>query len=87
MPKNDPAIQSGHNGIWCFAMWPKSPDCTVCVLSSCIAKRKSRSVTGQKIKVRNRYFNYIVVIDANNIDTKKNCKRFGTTYMSFDRDR
>jgi A/G-specific adenine glycosylase len=72
MPKNDPAIFNQaimeFGALQCV---PKSPNCTVCVFnSSCAALQKKKvdqlPVKSKKIKVRNRYFNYIVVVDANN---------------------
>jgi A/G-specific adenine glycosylase len=60
---------------------PKSPDCSMRFNSSCAALQKKRidqlPVKSKKIKVRNRYFNYVVVIDANNrtLIQKTNCKK------------
>lgn len=50
---------------------PKSPDCIKCPLNDgCVALDKSRinelPIKINKTKVRNRYFNYLVVMDANN---------------------
>lgn len=47
---------------------PKSPDCGVCVFNtSCAALQKKKvdqlPVKSKKVKVRNRYFNYLVVED------------------------
>ncbi len=49
---------------------PKNPDCTVCPLNeSCFALQKKRvdelPVKSKKIKIKDRYFNYLVVIDKN----------------------
>ncbi|MCG9791526.1 A/G-specific adenine glycosylase [Flavobacterium algicola] len=49
---------------------PKNPDCTICVFNdSCIALQKKKvdnlPVKSKKTKVRDRYFNYIVVEDEN----------------------
>lgn len=48
---------------------PKSPDCLVCPLnSSCFALQKKKvdelPLKSKKLKVKNRYFNYIVVSDS-----------------------
>lgn len=48
---------------------PKSPDCSVCPLnSSCFALQKKRvdvlPIKSKKLKVKNRYFNYIVLKDS-----------------------
>ena len=48
---------------------PKSPDCSVCPLNnSCFALQKKRvdelPVKSKKLKVKNRYFNYIIVSDS-----------------------
>jgi A/G-specific adenine glycosylase len=47
---------------------PKSPNCSICVFNdSCAALQKSKvnelPVKSKKLKVRNRYFNYLVVSD------------------------
>ena len=49
---------------------PKSPNCGICVFnSSCAALQKKKvsqlPVKSKKLKVRNRYFNYLVVSDEN----------------------
>ncbi|MDD5151673.1 MAG: A/G-specific adenine glycosylase [Flavobacterium sp.] len=49
---------------------PKNPDCSVCVFnSSCAALQKKKvdqlPVNNKKLKVRNRFFNYLVVADEN----------------------
>jgi len=60
---------------------PKSPNCTVCVFNkSCAALQKKKvdqlPVKSKKLKVRNRYFNYIVVADddENTIIQKRTAK-------------
>jgi A/G-specific adenine glycosylase len=60
---------------------PKSPDCTVCVFNdSCAALQKNRvdqlPVKSKKLKVRNRYFNYLVVEDesGNTVIQKRTSK-------------
>lgn len=58
---------------WCK---PKNPDCANCVLNSiCLAYSKNSvnvlPVKEKKTKVRNRYFNYIVLKHKNNIAIKK----------------
>jgi A/G-specific adenine glycosylase len=49
--------------------YPKSPNCGVCVFNdSCAALQKKVDqlpVKSKKLKVRNRYFNYLVVSDEN----------------------
>lgn len=50
---------------------PNNPNCSVCPLNdSCVALSKNRinelPVKIKKTKVRDRYFNYLVVLDANN---------------------
>jgi A/G-specific adenine glycosylase len=52
------------------ALQPKSPNCGVCVFNdSCAALQKKKvdqlPVKSKKLKVRNRYFNYLVVSDEN----------------------
>lgn len=49
---------------------PKSPNCGICVFNeSCLALQKKKvdqlPVKSKKLKVRNRYFNYLVVSDDN----------------------
>lgn len=49
---------------------PKNPDCTICVFNdSCLALQKKKvaqlPVKSKKIKVTNRYFNYLVFSDDN----------------------
>jgi A/G-specific adenine glycosylase len=69
MPKNNPAIFNQaimeFGALQCV---PKSPDCGVCVFSdSCAALQKKKveqlPVKSKKLKVRNRYFNYLVFED------------------------
>src|SRR5258707_9166315 len=47
---------------------PKSPNCEICVFNdSCVALQKKKvdllPIKSKKLKVRNRYFNYLVVAD------------------------
>ena len=71
MPKNDPAtFNQAIMEFGALQCVPKSPDCKVCVFnSSCLALQKKKvdqlPVKSKKLKVRARYFNYIVVSDAN----------------------
>ena len=49
---------------------PKSPNCSICIFNeSCAALQKNKvgqlPVKSKKLKVRNRYFNYIVASDEN----------------------
>lgn len=71
IPKNNPAIFNQaimeFGALQCV---PKNPDCETCVLNSgCLAlkynKVKELPVKLKKIKVRNRFFNYIVFSDEN----------------------
>ena len=48
---------------------PRNPDCSVCIFNaSCLALQKKKvdqlPVKSKKLKVRNRYFNYLVTTDA-----------------------
>ncbi|MNQ06222.1 putative A/G-specific adenine glycosylase YfhQ [compost metagenome] len=50
---------------------PKNPNCSICIFNeSCIALQKRKvdqlPVKSKKLKVRNRFFNYLVVSDDNN---------------------
>jgi A/G-specific adenine glycosylase len=49
------------------------------------AKRKKDQlpVKSKKLKVRNRYFNYLVVSDENTLIQREPLKEFGKIYMSF----
>lgn len=69
MPKNNPALFNQaimeFGALQCV---PKNPNCTACVFNnSCAALQKKKvdqlPVKSKKIKVRNRYFNYIVAVD------------------------
>jgi A/G-specific adenine glycosylase len=71
MPKDNPAIFNQaimeFGALQCV---PKSPNCGSCIFnSSCAALQKKKvdqlPVKSKKLKVRNRYFNYIVVLDEN----------------------
>lgn len=71
MPKDNPAIFNQaimeFGALQCV---PKSPDCSVCVFNdSCAALQKKKvdqlPVKSKKLKVRNRYFNYLVLSDEN----------------------
>jgi len=71
MPKDNPAIFNQaimeFGALQCV---PKSPNCGVCVFNeSCAALQKKKvdqlPVKSKKLKVRNRYFNYLVVSDDN----------------------
>ena len=49
---------------------PKNPNCSICVFNtSCAALQKNKvdqlPVKSKKLKVRNRFFNYLVVVDDN----------------------
>jgi A/G-specific adenine glycosylase len=50
---------------------PQNPNCDACIFGdSCVAKQKSKvkslPVKLKKVKVKNRYFHYIIIKDANN---------------------
>ena len=71
MPKDSPAIFNQaimeFGALQCV---PKSPNCSICVFNeSCAALQKNKvdqlPVKTKKLKVRNRYFNYIVASDEN----------------------
>ncbi|HTG64738.1 MAG TPA: NUDIX domain-containing protein, partial [Flavobacterium sp.] len=70
MPKDNPAIFNQaimeFGALQCV---PKSPDCGKCVFNSgCAALQKKKvdqlPVKSKKLKVRNRYFNYLMLSDA-----------------------
>jgi A/G-specific adenine glycosylase len=71
MPKYDPAtFNQAIMEFGALQCVPKSPDCSVCVFNeSCLALQKKKvhqlPVKSKKLKVRNRYFNYLVVSDDN----------------------
>ena len=71
MPKDNPALFNQaimeFGALQCV---PKSPNCSVCVFNeSCAALQKKKvdqlPVKSKKLKVRNRFFNYLVVSDDN----------------------
>lgn len=71
MPKNNPAIFNQaimeFGALQCV---PKSPNCGICIFNtSCAALQKKKvdqlPVKSKKLKVRNRFFNYLVVSDDN----------------------
>ncbi|MBJ2123008.1 A/G-specific adenine glycosylase [Flavobacterium sp. IB48] len=70
MPKDNPAIFNQaimeFGALQCV---PKSPDCSVCVFNeSCAALQKGKvnklPVKSKKVKVTNRYFNYLILEDV-----------------------
>jgi len=70
MPKDNPAIFNQaimeFGALQCV---PKSPNCPICVFNeSCAALQKKKvdqlPVKSKKLKVRNRYFNYLMLSDA-----------------------
>lgn len=70
MPKDNPAIFNQaimeFGALQCV---PKSPNCSICVFNdSCLALQKGKvnqlPVKSKKIKVSNRYFNYLILEDA-----------------------
>ncbi|MFV5686185.1 A/G-specific adenine glycosylase [Flavobacterium sp. GB2R13] len=71
MPKDNPAIFNQaimeFGALQCV---PKSPNCGICVFNeSCAALQKNKvdqlPIKSKKLKVRNRFFNYLVVNDEN----------------------
>ena len=71
LPKDDPALFNQaimeFGALQCV---PKSPNCGICVFNeSCAALQKKKvdqlPVNNKKLKVRNRFFNYLVVADEN----------------------
>jgi len=69
IPKNNPALFNQaimeFGALQCV---PKSPNCETCVLNhGCLALKKKKvgqlPVKSKKLKVRNRYFNYIIYLD------------------------
>jgi A/G-specific adenine glycosylase len=71
MPKDNPALFNQaimeFGALQCV---PKSPNCDICIFSSsCAALQKKKvdqlPVKSKKLKVRNRFFNYLVVSDDN----------------------
>ena len=82
MPKDNPAIFNQaimeFGALQCV---PKNPNCGICVFNtSCAALQKKKvdqlPVKSKKLKVRNRYFNYLVVEDEieNTIIQKRTAK-------------
>ncbi|MEZ0130060.1 NUDIX domain-containing protein, partial [Flavobacterium sp. LBUM151] len=70
MPKENPAIFNQaimeFGALQCV---PKSPDCSVCVFTdSCLALQKKKvailPVKSKKVKVTNRFFNYLILEDV-----------------------
>ena len=71
MPKDNPALFNQaimeFGALQCV---PKNPNCGICIFnSSCAALQKKKvdqlPVKSKKLKVRNRFFNYLVVSDDN----------------------
>ena len=71
MPKHNPGVFNQaimeFGALQCV---PKSPNCGICVFNtSCAALQKKKvdqlPVKSKKLKVRNRFFNYLVVLDDN----------------------
>ena len=82
MPKEQPAIFNQaimeFGALQCV---PKSPNCNICIFNeSCTALQKKKvdqlPVKSKKLKVRKRYFNYLVVTDelGNTIIQKRTAK-------------
>jgi len=71
MPKDNPALFNQaimeFGALQCV---PKSPNCSICIFnSSCAGLQKKKvdqlPIKSKKLKVRNRFFNYLVVSDEN----------------------
>lgn len=82
MPKDNPALFNQaimeFGALQCV---PKSPNCSICVFNeSCAALQKMKvdqlPVKSKKLKVRNRFFNYVIVSDEkeNTIIQKRTAK-------------
>ncbi len=82
MPKDNPAIFNQaimeFGALQCV---PKSPDCSVCVFNaSCVALQKKKvdvlPVKSKKLKVTNRFFNYLILEDilGNTLIQKRTAK-------------
>jgi A/G-specific adenine glycosylase len=71
MPKDNPAtFNQAIMEFGALQCVPKSPNCGICVFNeSCLALQRKKvdqlPVKSKKLKVRNRYFNYLVVSDDN----------------------
>jgi A/G-specific adenine glycosylase len=82
MPKDNPAtFNQAIMEFGALQCVPKSPNCGICVFNeSCAALQKKKvdqlPVKSKKLKVRNRYFNYLVVADEkeNTIIQKRTAK-------------
>ncbi|MFE3869856.1 A/G-specific adenine glycosylase [Flavobacterium sp. ZS1P70] len=82
MPKDNPAtFNQAIMEFGALQCVPKSPNCSICVFNeSCAALQKKKvdqlPVKSKKLKVRNRYFNYLVVADEkeNTIIQKRTAK-------------
>jgi A/G-specific adenine glycosylase len=82
MPKDNPAqFNQAIMEFGALQCVPKSPNCSICVFnSSCAGLQKKKvdqlPVKSKKLKVRNRYFNYIVAEDdlQNTIIQKRTAK-------------
>ncbi len=72
MPKNNPAqFNQAIMEFGALQCVPKSPNCTICVFNeSCAALQKKKvgllPVKTKKIKVRDRFLNYLIYIDEKN---------------------
>jgi A/G-specific adenine glycosylase len=82
MPKDNPAIFNQaimeFGALQCV---PKSPDCSICVFNdSCLALQKKKvsvlPVKSKKLKVTNRFFNYLILEDplGNTLIQKRTAK-------------
>lgn len=72
IPHNNPALFNQaimeFGALQCI---PKNPDCSICIFnSSCLALQKKKvallPVKSKKIKIQNRYLNYLIFLDIEN---------------------
>ena len=72
MPKNNPAqFNQAIMEFGALQCVPKSPNCTICVFNeSCAALQKKKvgllPVKSKKIKIRDRFLNYLIYVDEKN---------------------
>ncbi|MFH7016721.1 A/G-specific adenine glycosylase [Flavobacterium sp. FlaQc-47] len=91
MPKDNPAIFNQaimeFGALQCV---PKSPDCSICVFNdSCLALQKKKvsvlPVKSKKLKVTNRFFNYLILEDplGNTLIQKRTAKEIWHNLYEF----
>jgi A/G-specific adenine glycosylase len=66
MPKDNPTFNQAIMEFGALQCVPKSPNCGICVFNDSCAACKKKKVdqlpVKSKLKVRNRYFNYLVFL-------------------------